>query len=313
MIKTTKSALLLVTLFFGANTLAVEIKINQGTSLLGKPLISSKPDPIKQSQQIANYNNALNHYRKNTNSADAIIWLGRRIAYLGDYQKAIEIYSDGISKHPKDARMFRHRGHRYISTRQLDKAIEDFEHAARLIKNSADQIEPDGIPNAQNVPVSSLHSNIWYHLGLAYYLNNDLDNAESAFDQCLKTLRNDDNLVSASHWAYMIAREKKDQLKAKKLLSVILKDTNVIENFAYLKLLKFYKSEINEKQLLANHTDGVATSEATLYGLGNWYLYNGSEEQALEIFKRILDSGHWAAFGTIAAEAQLSRRNKPDS
>ena len=37
-----------------------------------------------------------------------------------------------------------------------------------MIAGKEDSIEPDGMPNPQNIPVSSLHTNIWYHLGLAY-------------------------------------------------------------------------------------------------------------------------------------------------
>ena len=45
-----------------------------------------------------------------TNDPDKLIWYGRRTAYLGDYKKAIHIYSEGIRMHPADARMYRHRG-----------------------------------------------------------------------------------------------------------------------------------------------------------------------------------------------------------
>ena len=33
-------------------------------------------------------------------SPDNLIWLGRRLAYLGKYDEAIEIYSKGIIKYP---------------------------------------------------------------------------------------------------------------------------------------------------------------------------------------------------------------------
>jgi Flp pilus assembly protein TadD len=65
--------------------------------------------------------------------ADALIWLGRRTAYLGRYQEAIRIFSQGIEKHPDDARFYRHRGHRYITVRDLARAIADLETASRLI------------------------------------------------------------------------------------------------------------------------------------------------------------------------------------
>ena len=50
----------------------------------------------------------------------------------------------------------RHRGHRYISIRQLDNAISDFEHAASMIDGQPNEIEPDGMPNARGIPVSTL-------------------------------------------------------------------------------------------------------------------------------------------------------------
>lgn len=85
------------------------------------------------------------------------------MAYLGDYKRAIEIFTEGINKFPEDSRFLRHRAHRYISTRQLDNAIADFEKAVILIKDTEDVIEPDGVPNRLNQPVSSLHTNIYYH------------------------------------------------------------------------------------------------------------------------------------------------------
>src|SRR5688500_6929717 len=45
-------------------------------------------------------------------SADNSIWLGRRTAYLGRYKESIAIFTDAIIKYPKDARLYRHRGHR---------------------------------------------------------------------------------------------------------------------------------------------------------------------------------------------------------
>ncbi|MFQ5674631.1 MAG: hypothetical protein ACE5G1_01940, partial [bacterium] len=78
-------------------------------------------------------------YEKNLNDADAIIWLGRRMAYLWRYRDAIEIYSEGIKKHPNNAKLYRHRGHRYITVREFDKAIADLEKAAKLTENMADE------------------------------------------------------------------------------------------------------------------------------------------------------------------------------
>jgi len=56
-------------------------------------------------------------YENDSTHADAILWYGRRTAYLGNYEDAIRIFSKGIALHPDDARMYRHRGHRYITVR----------------------------------------------------------------------------------------------------------------------------------------------------------------------------------------------------
>ena len=59
-------------------------------------------------------------YQANPNNPDAIIWLGRRLAYPGQFKEAIDVFSEGIRKFPNDARFYRHRGHRYITLRRID-------------------------------------------------------------------------------------------------------------------------------------------------------------------------------------------------
>ncbi|MBT8254624.1 MAG: hypothetical protein KJN68_11680 [Bacteroidia bacterium] len=279
----------------------------QGTSLMGKDLISEQLDPAKDSARIANYHKSFLNYQSNPTNPDFIIWLGRRAAYLGDYQQAIGIYHEGILKFPDDARLYRHRGHRYISTRQLDLAIRDLRDAVRLIKGKKDVIEPDGIPNRLNQPVSSLHTNIYYHLGLAYYLKNNLAKAYEHFDNCLQASQNDDMIVASKHWLYMILRRQGKTAEAEQILSTVNADMTIIENDGYHQLLLFYKGELTEDELSGNGSLG--SSEAVQYGIANWYDYNGNKDEAHKRYRAILDTGNWAAFGFIAAEADLSRLN----
>ena len=129
--------------------------------------------------------------------------MGRRVAYLGRYREAIEHFSDGVEKHPNDARMYRHRGHRYITVRELPKAIADLAKAAQLIEGKADQVEPDGQPNARNTPTSTLNTNIYYHLGLAHYLSGDFDRRPAQYRRCLAFSKNPDMLVATTYWYYL--------------------------------------------------------------------------------------------------------------
>jgi tetratricopeptide (TPR) repeat protein len=291
----------------GQGKTANDIKINtsQGLSLLNKPLIKRQVNPQLDSLLIENYLEALRNYEVNKENVNHIVWLGRRTAYLGDYKRAIEIYSEGINKFPEEARLYRHRGHRYISTRQLDKAIADFEKAILLIKDKEDVIEQDGIPNSLNQPISTLHTNVWYHLGLAYYLKNDLQNALAAFHESLLDSKNDDLQVATRNWLYMILRRMQLPDEANTILIPVHKEMTIIENFAYHKLLLFYKGELSEKELMKNKN--LASSLAVQYGIGNWYHYNDSIERAIQIFEKITKTSNWAVFGYLAAEADLSR------
>ena len=139
-------------------------------SIFTTPLGKSYPIPDPSEEALADFEVAKEDYEASPNDVEAVIWYGRRTAYLGRSRQAIAIYTERIKNFPEDARLYRHRGHRYISIRNYEAAIADLEKAASMIQGQADQIEPDGMPNAQNIPLSSLHSNVWYHLGLAYYL-----------------------------------------------------------------------------------------------------------------------------------------------
>jgi hypothetical protein len=80
---------------------------------------------------------------------------------------------------------------------------------------------------------------------------------------------------------------------------------NVIENFSYHELCLFYKGEIGERELIGD-TEDTPSGAATAYGLANWYYYNGNLEKAKEHLEALVNTDSWAAFGFIAAEADLA-------
>lgn len=248
-------------------------------------------------------------HAKNPNDADAIIWLGRRIAYTGEYKEAIKIFSQGIVKFPNDARLYRHRGHRYITLRCFDDAIRDFEIAVTLIKGKPDEVEPDGLPNAKNIPTSTLHTNIWYHLGLAYYLKGDFKRALKAYEECLKASKNNDMLAAAVHWQYMTLRRLGREKEARSLLKPFDSSFQVIENDDYLKLIRLYRGDTDRDTFIKNFGERADTlGNASLgYGWGNWNLYNREPEDAKRIFGFVTEGNQWASFGFIAAEIELKR------
>lgn len=249
-------------------------------------------------------------FDKDPNSADAAIWLGRRTAYLGRYRDAIQIFTAAIAKHPSDARLYRHRGHRYITIREFDRAIEDFSKAAALVRDKPDEVEPDGQPNAKNIPTSTLQTNIYYHLGLAHYLAGDFRAAADAYQRCMERSKNNDMRVATAHWQYMSLRRLKQDAEAAKVLATITASMPVIENASYHRLLLMYKGETDADALLADSKKESLDAVTIGYGVANWHLYNGRDDRAKEILQDIVkqyEATQWAGFGYIASEADLAR------
>ena len=278
----------------------------QAISLLGKPLYPPALSEQTAATYAARLAEAKAAYARTPDNADSIIWLGRRTAYPGQFREAIEIFTQGIAKHPRDARMYRHRGHRYITTRELDRAIDDLEHAASLVRGKPDEVEPDGLPNARNVPTSTLQFNIWYHLGLARYLKGDFTGALAAYAECMKVSKNPDTRVATSHWMYTTLRRLGRDQDAAAVLFPITRDMDVIEDESYHKLLMLYKGELTADQLVPVDTTVAITDVAAAYGVAAWHAYNRRPADAAALTRRILATAQWPAFGYIAAEADVA-------
>lgn len=278
----------------------------EATSLLGKALHRPEIGAETRAGLEKNLAEARAAYQRSPDDAEAILWLGRRTAYLGRYREAIDLFSEGIRKHPSDARFYRHRGHRYITVRELDQAIRDLERAAALERGRPDEVEPDGAPNRFNIPTSTLQSNIWYHLALAHYLKHEFAKALPAWLEAMKVSTNDDMLVATSDWLYMTYRRLGRERDAAAVLGRITKEMRILENEAYHRRLLMYKGELPPDSVLAFDNPDPVQVATYGYGVANWYLYNGQREQAHQLLEKILQGRNWAAFGYIAAEADLA-------
>jgi tetratricopeptide (TPR) repeat protein len=243
-------------------------------------------------------------------SEENYIWLGRRTAYLMRYNEAIKIFSDGINKYPASFKLYRHRGHRYISQRKFDEAIADFEKAVELMKDIPIEIEPDGQPNKLNTPLSNTQFNVWYHLALAHYLKGDFAKAEEGYRQCMQVSNNNDLFIATADWLYMTFRRQNKMEEAEELLNSIQENMPIVENDSYYKRLMLYKGNLEVTDLLNPDPDAEDMDLAIAtqgYGVGNWYLYQKDTTRAKEIFERVVAGKHFSAFGFIAAEADLIR------
>jgi tetratricopeptide (TPR) repeat protein len=267
-----------------------------------------QPDFSAASRQKleAQLQEAWTDYARDSSSPDAMIWYGRRLAYLGRYAEAISVFSRGVQRFPDDARFLRHRGHRYITVRCNPAAIADFSRAASIEKGRPDQVEPDGMPNAQNTPTSTLQTNIYYHLGLAYYLEKDFSRAAEAWKACRELSRNPDMYMAAAYWEYISLRRAGQEQAARALLNGLDTKAQLIENEDYYALLMLYRGVLIEATVLEKlqPSAGGLSNATTGYALGVYYLLKGDRERSGALWKQVLEGRQWASFGYIASEAE---------
>ena len=295
-------AILTMTLAFGV--VQAQTGKPEATSLAGKALYPPNPIPnreklekdLQEAQSVAN-----------PTTAEALIWIGRRQAYLWRYQDAIATFTKGIERYPDNPRFYRHRGHRYLTTRQFAKAQADFEKAVSLIKGQPDEIEPDGAPNPAGKPRSTLQFNIWYHLGLAYYLQGNYPKAYDAYVECMKVSNNDDSITATSDWMWMTLMRMGRKADAAKVLDRITPKMDILENQSYHRRLLMYKGVDKPEALLDTAKADDTTIATQGYGVGNYYFVTGDTAKAKQVFEKVTSGGGWNAFGYIAAEADLQR------
>lgn len=244
-------------------------------------------------------------FEQNPHDANSHIWYARRLGYIARYEEAIELLTGGIALYPSDARMYRHRGHRYLTIRCIDKAIGDFEEAARLVKGKPDQVEPDGQPNSANIPTSTLQSNIYYHLGLAYYLKKNYARAKEAYEKCLHVSANPDMYTATANWYYLTLKRMNSTKEAGLFLERLDFETPLLENEVYRKILQLHKGKLTPDEAFATAKDGTDVQSATyLYGLYMYFKLNNYLAEAEQVKQQLMNGKQYASFGYIAAEVE---------
>jgi tetratricopeptide (TPR) repeat protein len=235
-------------------------------------------------------------------NVDSIIWYGRRVAYTGEFGEAIAIFTEGLRLHPNEPRLLRHRGHRYLSVRENALAIADLQRARELVAGRPDEVEPDGQPNAAGIPLSTLHSNIRYHLALGHFLQGDFPTAAAIWEEDAKLADNLDHRVAATFWWVLsLARQRLGE-EVRAALAPIRADWEMIENGSYHRALRWMKGELTDAQLEASMTSALER-QTIGNGMGQWQLATGRRASAEATFRAVLATGPSASFGYLAAEA----------
>ncbi len=215
---------------------------------------------------------------------DRIVALGTAQAGARQMREAVETFTRGLAAHPNNALLLRWRGHRYLSVREFDKAMADFNRAASL---------------------DSTIYGIWYHRGIVRFVRGDFDGAAADFARALPLAPDPGELAGSVDWRWMsLARAgRADEARA----FLARRPDSLPTNVAYATRLRLYRGEIAPDAVITA-ADTADVQLATLaFGLGNWYLTRGDSAAARRWFQRAVQSGGWPGFGFIVAEAELRR------
>ena len=278
--------------------------VQEAVSFAGEPLYRRSVDVAALAdadRQIASIRS------KDEHAETDYVEIGRLFASTYRYRDAIAAYSTGLLQYPGSFKLRRHRAHRYITVRELDKAIVDLEEAVELMGDAArDFVEYD----ANGEPNGTYEYWVWYHIGLYRYLTGDYGAAASAFERCVELSSNPTLLIGATDWLYNAYRKNGDAEKANSVIAAIPADIDADPSHPYVKRVMLYKCVVQPDDILdSDKPPGEWTArDITIgYGLANWLRFEGKPEAADPIYRTILGSPYWNAWAYVAAERELSR------
>lgn len=217
-------------------------------------------------------------------NVERIIEVGIAQSGARQFREAIRTFTRGLRIAPNDPVLYRWRGHRYLSVRELDRALDDLTRGSRL---------------------DSTNFGIWYHLGIVRYAGGDFVGAAEAFERAQPRAPDAGERAGAIDWRWMSLSRAGRAAEAQALLdrrSDSLGATN-----AYAQRLRLYRGEIGPDDVITPADTGDIAMATLSYGVGNWYLVRGDTTRARRWFERSVRSGGWPAFGFIVSEVELRR------
>jgi tetratricopeptide (TPR) repeat protein len=213
-----------------------------------------------------------------------IIDLGVAQSGARQFREAIQTFTRGLAIAPNDPMLYRWRGHRYLSVRELDRAKTDLEKGFAL---------------------DSTNYGILYHLGIVRYIRGDFAGAAAMFQRAQPRAPDAGELAGSTDWLWMSLMRAGRKADAEAMLA--RRPDSLVVNNAYARRLKLYRGEIGPDAVFTP-ADTADVQVATLsYGLGNWYLVRGDTARAKTLFQRSVQSGGWPGFGFMVSEAELRR------
>lgn len=229
---------------------------------------------------------------------NAELWMekGLVLAKSSLYREAEECYAHAISIEPFNGILYRHRAHRFLSQWRFEDARADFTIASRLIPENWD---------------------VWYHLGLSYYLLGRYEDALAAYARCyaISDKMQADNFCAVTDWYWRTLMRLGKQEEAAQLLKKLPEGFEKAEDVCgYTLNCALYTGILTPETLLKDRlVDGHLDAITSLYALSNYYYVMGDLAKSNEIVEKCLefaDDNQWCSFGYLAARVDKAARAK---
>ena len=289
----------------------------------GPPGLPAMPDPMEEPQAISLLGEELwamedtegivaaadSALAEAPDDVERIIHAARERRHVWQYRQAMALYTRATQLAPDDWRPYRFRGHRHISLREFDRAIDDLETARDL---------------------APLNWDVSYHLGLAYFLAGRFDDAADEYQRCFQLAddpeaqaahgdgfrscaANADDLesrVAMTEWTVRALERAGRHDEAERARDWVEPGLPIETNVAYYQNLLLDEGAVTAEELLDPGPDAPWRLETVGYGVANRMLVEGDTASARGILERLMDDPWWPGFGRIAAEAELYRLDR---
>jgi tetratricopeptide (TPR) repeat protein len=213
-----------------------------------------------------------------------IIQLGVAQSGARQFREAIQTFTKGLAIAPNEVLLYRWRGHRYLSVRQLDSALTDLSRGYQL---------------------DSSNYGVLYHLGIVRFARGEFAAAAEVFARAQPRAPEASELTGSTDWLWMSLARAGKAAEAKAMLD--RRPDSLPATNAYARRLKLYRGEVGPDAVFTP-ADTADVQVATLaFGIGNWYLVRGDTASARRWFERSVGSGGWPGFAFILSEIELRR------
>ncbi len=276
-------------------------------SLFGQPLFAPDFDDATRAKLEARLDAARDAYGEegeNSDSADAILDVGRRMADLGMWRGARSFFDEGVTKHPDDARLRDARGLALLALREFEPAEADFAYAIGILDQNAPPADEDGTI-AWRIPL---------HLAIARFVRGDFRGARDAFAQARDAAVTLDERCAAAAWSTFAASRlgAADAAAFFRSLDVPAKDGAS----AWRDVARVYRGEHDafflvpdppQRAVGARDVDVPMPADEVVrrYAAANSFLMARHRDEAIAQLEAIVKSDRWADPCAVAAEADL--------